>query len=305
MQNLKTPFFPPRGGVSLVLHGGREYIYKSLDAPRYARQGGLEELQNELDTNFLVRESPYVLPIAALISQVSYQVFHTADEDPRPTITPQAVIRGFLVPFMGATSRLWYPFEWSVDEKLALTAGLIRAVAAIESLGVNLTDLKQANVLLTLEGIKLIDLNTITYSKGYYDDSGQRQVGTSSYTLYNLGKTIIELFTERQPPPESARLPKSVTRLVLSSIGYQSGTTSVRSVNELLSVFDSRISSWDGLRTLPDLDAKRYERLQAMSQNPDQSWYGMVGAEVWTPNFTAWNGFRSIMVRTREALLGY
>ncbi|KAF8588592.1 hypothetical protein K439DRAFT_597466 [Ramaria rubella] len=166
-----------RRGLDLVDMDEKLYVYKYAVKPDL-----LMVLQCEVENYKRLEQSPFVLHISHAV--------RSTDADFRGEC-----LRGFLLPFAGKAlaSEDW---DWTTEDKESLMLDILDAVHDFEVRGVVHTDLKCANILLTPDGLKLIDLDflgsTSPWSSPFDIDSRQAAVHT-------FGKTIWELFTEQVP----------------------------------------------------------------------------------------------------------
>ncbi|KAJ7698162.1 hypothetical protein B0H16DRAFT_1706080 [Mycena metata] len=96
---------------------------------------------------------------------------------------------------LGARSLLWYSGEWTTDQKILLTAKLMDAVNDICRSGVPLSDLKRGNILLQEGCIKIIDLDTRSYT-------GNWGLDVRNLTVRSFGATIAGLWWEDSYPSQ-------------------------------------------------------------------------------------------------------
>ena len=103
---------------------------------------------------------------------------------------------GFLIPFSGIFSQwcIGYRTEWTIQGKEFLALTLMDALLDFEQRGVHATDLKCPNILLTKDGLKIIDLDLQTHTLEYAREWRGVECGDAVRALYNMAMAISELF---------------------------------------------------------------------------------------------------------------
>ncbi|RDB16609.1 hypothetical protein Hypma_002796 [Hypsizygus marmoreus] len=174
--------------VKLVELDGQLLVMKQIS------DDNVRALQEELDNYFRAQNSPYVLPLHGMVRvQQCYVESETLRIQTRDTVT------GFLLPFLGILSTWLIGGEWSVEEKEFLAITLLDAVLDLERRGVHLSDLKRDNILLALDGLKIIDLSSTAFTPGYNDFHNGITEASAKWTPYGLGRVFAELFLEGHP----------------------------------------------------------------------------------------------------------
>lgn len=100
----------------------------------------------------------------------------------------------FLIPFAGTFSQwcLGFCTEWTIEEKDCLALMLMDAMLDFEQRGIYTIDLKTPNILLTTEGLKIIDLDLETHTLGY--SRWGIWSGSAVHALYNMAMAMQEFF---------------------------------------------------------------------------------------------------------------
>lgn len=252
-------------GTILVVLDGLLYFYKRYDT------GFLHCLQQELDAYFQLRDSPYTLPIRALVHTT--HTYTTIDD---LQVHTTKAIDGFLIPFVGAHSALYHKGEWNTAEKETLAVALIDAVLDVERRGVVLSDIKGPNTLIVDDGLRLIDVDN-GRTPGYCHSS----VKGSKATVFSLGRAIAELFVEGcpidvdHPGPDPPTLLTGTTEIIADVVKRCCDTKEFENVQHM---YEATYDMLQPIRarnlTVASLAAKRMQRIRLQADSYDQWWLG-------------------------------
>lgn len=279
------PLFSWRAHLFLYSIGAELYVYKQCT------EHDLEIHQNELDNYHLLRDSTVILPIRGLVCRPYTCILL---DHPHASVDDFIAIDGFLIPFVGAHSRLFYTGEWSSSEKEALAVALIDAVLVAEHRGVHLSDLKGENVLLTVDGLKLIDIHDCIITPGY----SMRTIGSSPAeinwkSVVNLGKAIAELFVERVPTDMYTGLTlfDGATEPFVELI---SRCCEIKEFHSVQQMYDATRDLLQPIRSrgvsIPALAEKRAKRIRLQTDSYDEWYLGRRQDDIckpWVPSFGA------------------
>lgn len=243
---------------------------------------GLLQLQQELDNYVKLRHSPYILPLRGLVRCDDWSIEFSDSGVPNPV--QRGALCGLLIPFCGSHSTLWFPREGKPFEKEVLAVALLDAVLDVELRGVNLCDLKRANILLTPRGLRLIDIDACAKTSSNIDDPAQQ-------TVYNFGMTLSELFSETLPLDNlihDTSLLEGATPLMANLIERCCFSCQDLSMKQL---YDNTLKMLRPIRsrtrvTVSSLAELRYSRIRLQTQLFNEAWLGLTSHnKAWYPTF--------------------
>ena len=194
-----------RRSIKLVEHNGSHYIMKMID-----QFDEIHEWENELKTLLLLRDSPNIINIAALVDIANPYSPHDS-----------RVVSGFLIEY--ASSGSLYEklddnggkgIEFGVKIKWALD--ITEGLRDMHAKGLVHGDIKPRNVVITGTNVaKLIDFAGKGYSKGYHAPEMFTIIDSDvlwpkTLDMYAFGILLRELFPSIpiEPPIEISEFPK-------------------------------------------------------------------------------------------------